>query len=433
MSGRSLEGEKTPAETGAEKREEPRVLDPRESAPADGAEKSVSKGKQSIRQILLVDPSPALRPALLKCKPQQGSASVVYAATLDEARRLIQTAGRIDLAILPQGTDNDGLEFVRELSESDAATACVLLTSTPDFDFAQQAMRLSVSDLIVRPALNAALDDAWLTTTAARVSEALDRQWSSRERKTRIRKLKKLCRRLNDARLEVTEQVDILCNDLVTAYQELATQMQNMTNTAGYREAIGDELDLEAVLRKTLEYILQQAGPCNAAVFLPSSADEFSLGGYVNYDCTKESADMLLQHLADVLAPGVAKLEDGDLIHATDNGTLARLIGDDWNYLADCHLLALPACHDGEALAVVALFRDNAQPFTEPAVDALSSIAEQMGTLLARIIRVHHRSMPGFDDVTPGDSYLPPSEWQGYDKLSNPFDDEEEDEDDLSY
>lgn len=409
---------------------------PRDNAKAGGVEKTTRSSKKRTRRVLLVDPSPALRPALEQCQTEHGKVSVVYAATLTEARKLAEGAGRIDLAILqPTMSDGSGLDLARDLKDRDAATAAVVLADVADFDLAQQAMRLGISDVIVKPKVT---DDlaAWVDTTTERVGHALDRQWTDRARTTRIRKLKRLCRKLNDARLEVTEQVDVLCNDLVTAYQELAVQMQNMTHTAGYQEAVGNELDLEAVLRKTLEFIVQQAGPCNAAVFLPSSADEFALGGYVNYDCTKESADMLLEHLADVLAPGIAQQEDA-LLHATDNQTLVEQLGDDWNYLADCHLLALPANHDGEALAVITLFRDSSEPFTEPAIDALSSIAEQMGELLGRIIRVHHRAVPGFDDpisAATDDAFLPSSEWDGYEEQADPFkDNEDEDDDELSF
>ncbi|MEO0475695.1 MAG: GAF domain-containing protein, partial [Planctomycetota bacterium] len=90
-------------------------------------------------------------------------------------------------------------------------------------------------------------------------------------------------------------------------------------------------------------------------------------------------------------------------------------------------LLALPVNHDGEALAVIMLFRDNEQPFTEPAIDAMSSIADQMGDLLGRIIRVHHRAMPEFDEPKADDTYLPPSEWDGYEKDADPFDHDEDD------
>ena len=400
--------------------------DPFESTPAGGVEKPTKPTRaKRARRVLLIDASPELGSAVQRCDTAQGRVAIVSAPTVAEASQQAQDAGRLDLVLIPQTSDGSGLQLAAELKAKDPATAIVMLAQTPDFALAQQAMQIGVADLIIKPSEEQA-DDAWYASIIERVTKVLDRQWADRARMIRVRKLKRLCRKLNDARLEVTEQVDVLCNDLVTAYQELAVQVQNVTQSAGYREAVGQELDLEAVLRKTLEYIIQQAGPCNAAVFLPSSADEFSLGGYVNYDCTKESADMLLQHLADVLAPMVANKGE-EMMHVTDNRALDDLLGDDWNYLADCDLLALPVNHDGEALAVITLFRDNDQPFTAPAIDAMSSIADQMGELLGRIIRVHHRAIPDFDEPKADDTYLPPSEWDGYEKDADPFDHDEDD------
>ncbi|MEM9345542.1 MAG: GAF domain-containing protein [Planctomycetota bacterium] len=403
--------------------------DPLESTPADGVDKPTKPTRtKRARRVLLIGASPELGSAVQRCGAAQGRVAIVSAQSVAEASQQVKDAGRLDLALIPQASDGSGLQLATELKAKDPATAIVMLAPAPDFALAQRAMQIGAADLIIQPT-DAQADDAWYASVVERVTKVLDRQWAERARTIRVRKLRRLCRKLNQARLEVTEQVDVLCNDLVTAYQELAVQVQNATQSAGYREAVGQELDLEAVLRKTLEYIIQQAGPCNAAVFLPSSADEFSLGGYVNYDCTKESADMLLQHLADVLAPAVAEKGE-EIMHVTDNRTLDDLLGDDWNYLADCDLLALPVNHDGEALAVITLFRDNEQPFTEPAIDAMSSIADQMGELLGRIIRVHHRAMPAFDEPKTDDTYLPPSQWDGYDQEADPFD---HDDDELPF
>lgn len=391
------------------------MADPAKSTPPDGLEKSVGQTKTHTRRVLIVDGFSAVDQAILTCTPEHGRTQPVHAKTLADTQRALKDAGKIDLAIIRiDPSDEASFAAVDQVRTSDRATGLVLVTDRPDFALAQRALQLGALDLIVCPT-DSPIDPAWRSATTRRLTAALDRQWIDRRRSTRVRKLKRLCRRLDAARAEVADQVDVLCNDLVTAYQELATQVQGITQTSGYHDAVGEELDLEAVLRKTLEYIVQQAGPCNAAVFLPSSADEFTLGGYVNYDCTKESADMLLEHLADVLAPQIAQRDD-ELLHATDNAELSELIGDDWNYLADCHLLALPASHEGEALAVIALFRDSNQPFTESAIDTLSHISEQMGSLLARIIRVHHRAVPGFDEpmgdpIEPSDTFLPPSQW----------------------
>ncbi|MFK7790157.1 MAG: hypothetical protein AB8C95_11790, partial [Phycisphaeraceae bacterium] len=299
--------------------------DPFKSTPAGGVDKSTKPTTKSARskrarRVLLIDPSKTLGSALQTCKVAQGKLGIININSTQSAQEQIKDAGKLDLAIIPQRADGAGMELARKLKSKDPATAIVILAETPDFALAQQAMQLGVADLIIKPT-DENIDDVWHASVADRVAKVLDRQWADRSRMTRIRKLKRLCRKLNDARLEVAEQVDVLCSDLVTAYQELAVQVQNVSQTAGYRDAVGQELDLEVVLRKTLEYIVQQAGPCNAAVFLPSSADEFSLGGYVNYDCTKESADMLLEHLADVLAPAVANKGE-EMVHVTDNRSL---------------------------------------------------------------------------------------------------------------
>lgn len=395
--------------------------DPLERTPAGGLQKTVTPKR--TRRVLLVAPNNEMQVHLEQAQVEKGHVAVLHASSIKHAQQQIEESGRIDLAIIPQATDGGGLAFASQLKAKDPATATVIIAQAPDFALAQQAMQTGASDIVIQPTQH---DAQWLEQTVERLAAALDRQWTERVRSSRIRKLKRLCRKLNDARLEVTEQVDVLCNDLVTAYQELAVQVQNVTQTAGYRDVVGEDLDLEAVLRKTLEYIIQQVGPCNAAVFLPCSADEFSLGGYVNYNCTKDSADMLLEHLSDVLAPIVAD-QGPEILHVTDNRSLDELLGDDWNYLADCDLLALPVNHDGEALAVLTLFRDNEEPFTESAIDAMSSIADQMGELLGRIIRVHHRSMPDMTPPSVNETFLPPSEWDGYEKDADPFDEEDDD------
>lgn len=386
------------------------------------------------RRVLLVDRTPALRSVLEQAPADQGRVSVLYAATLAQARELVEQQGPIDVAVIePDLADGSGLDFAAQLQQGKSATQTVVVSSSTDFLQAQRAMRAGASDYILRPAATDNLDDIALSVMSIagdltdRVMAALHRQQQGREQARRVRRLKKLCRRLNDARQEVSDQVDVLCNDLVTAYQELAQQMQHLSTTTDLTEVISDELDLEVLLRKTLEHLIKKAGPCNAAIFLPSTVDEFSLGGYVNYNCTKDSADMLLEHLADVLAPRIADHSDEPVMHITNNHTMTELLGDDWNYLADCHLLSFACTHEGEALAVVALFRDDSEPFAASMVDTAETLGQMMGQQLAKIIRIHHRGMDDvpFDNSGKEGTYLPPSEWDGYEREADPFDDDD--------
>ncbi len=337
-------------------------------------------------RVLLVEPESKVRRTLSQSIAGE-QLTVVEADSLAAARKQLASTS-VDLALIdPTLPDGSGMQLARELAASRRQTQTIVISGEPSLEQAIDAIRAGVADFIVKP-----LD---MRDLNERVRQAMDRQRRDEQREQRNRRLRRLCRKLNEARQEVTEQVDVLCNDLVTAYQELASQMQTVARTSEYAGLIRDELDLEGLLRKTLEFLVQKAGPTNAAIFLPSNADEYTLGGYVNYDCTADSADVLLQHLADVVAPLMTDCRE--TVHITDNETLRKWIGDDHAYLADSHVLAFTSMHQNETLAVLVLFRDGAMPFSAELVESLGALAPMMGDYLARIIRIHHRHVPDFE------------------------------------
>ncbi|MEM6551749.1 MAG: response regulator [Planctomycetota bacterium] len=390
-------------------------------SPTDPA--AVAPSRRPAR-VLVVDRDTRV-PALLRdCRPAGQTLDIIQAGSLAVARDLIDKQ-RIDLAIIePAMPDGDGYELAAELADapspSKPAVATLIAGSTADFDAARRALAAGAADFLVKPELTT-------NELTDRLAHTLAKQRKDAKLARRVRRLKKLCKRLNDARLEVAGQVDTLCNDLVTAYQELAVQMKGVVDeTRTVEDVLSDELDLEQVIRKTLEWLVGQSGPSNAAVFLPCSMDEFSLGGYVNHDCTAESADMLLQHLADVLAPKVADRDQ--LIHLKDNASIEQWIGDDAAYLADSEVLAFAARTDDESLAVLCLFRDAEQPYPEDVVQACRALAPILGETLSRLIRIHHRHLPDpalFDTELTQPDYddWGTAEWSADDDL--PFDEDD--------
>lgn len=366
-----------------------------------------NKARRRTCRVLLVEASPAHRSALESCGTSHRPMSVVHAPTLTEARKYLADHA-VDLAVItPQLPDGSGFDLTAELSRMSHTTAKIVISGTADFSKAQQALRAGADDYLVEGVAPEEL--------SARVAEALDRKTRDKAHVQRVERLRRLCKKLNAAREEVSKQVDVLCNDLVTAYQELACQMQNVVQTSEFDGVVKDELDLEVLLRKTLEHLMAKLGPANAAIFLPATMDEYSLGGYVNYDCTKEAADMLLEQLADSLAPRIAAHED--MVHLTQREAIERWIGPEAGSLGDCELLAVPCMNEDECLAVLVLFRDVDQPFSEEHLDRVSSLAPMLGESLEKIIRVHHRSLfqPG-DDTGYGESYGDQA-----DESDNPF------------
>lgn len=225
-----------------------------------------------------------------------------------------------------------------------------------------------------------------------RIVSAAARAREQRRQRGRIVKLKRMCRRLNTARERVARQVDTLCTDLVQAYQELADQMNQVTTATEFKGLIRNELDIESLLRTTLEFVLGRSGPTNAAIFLPTTSGDYSLGAYVNYDCPKDTVDILLDQLANQVAPRFEHLPG--LTVLTDRRELDRYIGDDAQWLEGSGVAAMACRHGGETLAIFMLFRDRRNPYSDGLLEQVRTIGDLFAMQLARVIHIHHRHLP---------------------------------------
>lgn len=345
-------------------------------------------------QVLVVDTEVGMLGMIRNSIPDR-PVSIKRVKSLAEARQVL-ASNPIDLAVVrDELPDGQGLELVAELEAkktnhpNQTPTHSIVVGETPTAEQALEALRAGVSDFIDT---SAELDLAALNL---RVQEVLAKQEQDKKQIKKIKRLRRTCKKLSAAKTEVSEQVDVLCNDLVTAYQELAGQVHQVMHSSEFGTLIKEELDFEQVLRKTLEYVVEKVGPTNAAIFLPSSMDEYSLGGYVNYDCTQEGADILLQHLADAVAPQIAEKED--LVYIADDRTMQHYVGEEFSFMQGNHLVALRCRHEDETLAVLVLFRDGRMPFDEDTQETCIAVSPILGETLARVIRVHHRALPEID------------------------------------
>lgn len=304
---------------------------------------------------------------------------------VDEARRRISRSDRpkLDLLLIDE-TLPEAHELARYLSIEHPAIAIVMVADNPELSSAIDAMRSGAADLID---LAGGSDGA-----QAPILSALNRARIARQREERTQRLRKVCKKLNSARHEVTSQVSDMCNDLVDAYRELSGEIDKLSISGEFNGIIRQELEIESLLRVVLEFILAKSGPTNAAIFLPASGHEYSLGAYVNADLPKSSVDPLLDHLADVLAP---RFENRPGVHRYETRRdVHRLLGEDAHWLPDQTMLAFPCHHDEECLAIVTLFRDDHEPFSPEVVQILETISGLFSRQLARIIHVHHRHLP---------------------------------------
>ncbi len=346
--------------------------------------------------VLIVDDEPDIREMLgdlLNGQPVQ----IHTAANLDEAREIALTQS-IDLALVDiKLPDGDGMDLAQELHNRDPEMQSIVMTGKPSLKRAVEAMRLGSCDFVSKP-----LDINEINTCVLR---ALQRRVDGNKSQARVMRLKKLCRKLNRARHEVTQQVDILCNDLVTAYQELAGQMKHVQVTSQFKAILDQELDLEQVLRRVLEFVLQHIGSTNAVIFLPGTSGGYTTGGYINYSFDKETASVLLGHLADVAAPRIADAEE--LFHLTGNDEIHSWLSDDSAWLENCHVVGLPCRKGEETMAALLLFRDNGEPFDAEALESLGAVGPVLAAHLSRVIGIHHRLSDHMKEEDKGDDALP--------------------------
>ncbi|QYK47847.1 MAG: hypothetical protein KF838_13780 [Phycisphaeraceae bacterium] len=373
----------------------------RESAPTDAPAPRFPEAPVSAPQPLSLCPVPARVLVVGNAETRRSvieriSGLVIRCAGATDAADAGSQLGdqTFDLVLIITG---DGWTQVAESvrsSGSDAAIVAVAPTSSDaSLELAISAMQAGAADLLDA---GAPADEI-----ATRMRSALQRARKSQHDRERIERLRKLCKHLNHARQEVSKQVGSLCSDMATAYQELADRMTHVATASEFNGLIRQELDLESLLRVALEYVLAKTGPTNAAVFLPATSGEYTLGAYVNYDSPRETAEVLLDHLAGVIAPRFESCTR--LVHISRPAELHEALGDKATWIGDSELIVLPCVHDGECLAVTALFRDRRAPFPDTLMPLLQCVSEQFGRQLARVIHVHHRHLPKHKWGSPGD------------------------------
>lgn len=350
--------------------------------------------KQDLTLVLLSD-NAAVTNAVAAALSHR-DVTLVSADSIAEVGEAV-TRHRADLAMIDVRLLDQGAQTIVQNLVSAASCPIALISETPNLEQALGAFQLGAIDFLVGPFAGEGFSPAGFQQ---RLERCLRRSLSGHVQEQRLRKLKHVCRDLNSARREMTQQLDSLCNDMVSAYHGLAQQMTQVTLASEFQAMVRQELDIESCLRSVLEFILSVSGPTNAAVFLPSNQLDFSLGAYVNYDLPRDSLDVLLDHLADVI-PGRVHDDMRVLEHAS-NEALRAWLGDDAAWIEDSHLITFTCRHEEECLAVVVLFRDQTHPFASELTEKMATIAPIFGGQLARIIRVHNRI---------GDDH----DWHGFD------------------
>lgn len=353
-------------------------------------------------RVLVVDDEPTLFEMISDTVGREVNCRLVSARDLGEARRILETQ-RIELVVadvhLPDG---DGMSLLPLLREKHPEASAIVITGDPTIERAISAIRAGALDFVPKP-----FDITHLTD---RVRKALVRQAHAARREKRLDRLRDAVRRLNEARKVVSRKVDLLCNDLVTAYGELSKQFDGVRTQEGFRRHIEKAGDLEQMLCHTMDWLLRELGYSNIAIWLAAESDDFQLGAYMKY--TVAGDRKLTEALRNGLVP--MTLRKG-MVHFGPDEAEDLLTPQEFTLLEGQSVMSVNCTYLAESLAVVTLFRDDDRPFTDEDADILRGISTVFGSLLAGIVREQEEFQAdvekeyGDDDTTSGAS--PDSDW----------------------
>jgi FixJ family two-component response regulator len=332
-----------------------------------------SKTTQQPR-VLIVDDEPALVDLIhevvggLQCK-------ITVARTLAQAKKLLK-GNTFELMLADVNLpDGDGTTLLSVLQRHQPTARAIVITGAPSVDGAITALRGGAVDFLPKPFNNDHLVE--------RVRKALQRQSLLAKQEKRLVRLRDAVKRLGVARRLVSKKVDLLCNDLVSAYGELSKQLDVVRTQEAFRKTIEQSKDLEQLLCHTMDWLLRQVGYANVALWLAGEdGAEFQLGAYMKYTIAGD------EPVINAMKNGLLEttVRDG-FMHIKGDELRTHLEPIEHQMLVGQDILTMSCTYLGEPLAAIVFFRDAASPFNENDEATLKAIAPIFATALATVVR----------------------------------------------
>lgn len=335
------------------------------------------RGKGTPRRVLLAMSDAASRESWTARIAAAGF-EVRAVPTLAEARRLLSAAEFAAMLV------DQSLQTTLCKARQGSGPQVILLAESPDPAAMIEAFRQGTGDIFLPD-----IDDK---TLRERLERAAARSAADREATESTRRLRHMCRKLTEAVHESEERIDSLSRDVAKLAEDATARISEAALAAEFRTLLSQELDVEALLRTALQYLLKKTGPTNAAVFLPDAEQHFSLGAYVNYDCQREAADLLLEHVCGSICPHLCNEES--IIRFEDGDELAELLGEQAAIIKGRDVIAFRCAHHARTFAILLLFRDRNEAFGDDLPSVLETLRPIFAAQLESILRVHHRARP---------------------------------------
>lgn len=325
-------------------------------------------------RVLIVEDEPSLVEVVHDILQREMGATVISASNFDEAKQVLAKQ-RVDLVITDVNLpDGNGMNLLPALRQHSPTATAIVITGAPSIDGAISAIRSGAVDFVPKPFGTTQLLD--------HVRKALDRQALAAREERRFDRLREAVKRLNASRRTISKKVDLLCNDLVTAYGELSRQLDGVRTQEGFRKYVESAKDLEQLLCHAMDWLLRQMGYSNVAVWLSAEDGDFQLGAYMKYTAAGEP--ILTDAMKRVILPMAVR---DTLVHVNGDDLRDKFTPQEASFFKGQDILAVNCTYLGDSLAAMVFFRDARSAFDEEFEALLKAVSPIFAVALASVVR----------------------------------------------
>lgn len=368
---------------------------------ATASKKSVVKTQPVV---LIVDDERDIIELVDDCLRRELNAHVFHATSKSEAEKILESE-TVNLVIADSRLpDGDGAKLIDTLQDRQPQARAIVISGYGSIDTSIAAFRKGAIDFLPKPFNANQLID--------RVSKAVKFQELTVRNEKRLLRLKSAVKKLNKARRTVSKRVDLLCNDLVGAYGDLARQFEDVRVRENFRHTVDASADLEQMLCHTMDWLLRQSGYTNIAIYLSGDDGSFELGAFMKYTIAGSKP------LTDAIRHGILEtVVRDDFVHWTDRESSELLTDAEMTHLKGQTLMGVNATYLGESLGTIIMFRDGKSPFSSEDAAVLRTIAPVFAHALTNLARREDGDQKWIEEPGEDEQAWPE------DNVDEPFDD----------
>jgi len=308
--------------------------------------------------------------------------SVVHAGTMKAAEIALEQ-GTYGLIVVDCDTNNSIVELIAEFTS-------LLSPKTPTVGFTTSRSQTLVMDMMRNGASDVFCLPRDLGVVKDRIELVMSKISVSQLETKKSDEIQRLYDEVHTAHGAAVEEIESLSHTLANSQCEQDQKLRLVAMAAEFRTLVSQELEVECMLRTSLEYLLHRLGPTNAAVYVREGDVGWGIGAYINYDRQGENYSEFLQTLGEQVCTTVS--QEKTLRVFTDGTSFTNWIDTEELNFEGNEVVTI-GCFDGDkCMAIIVFFRSDSKRFDNESLKIVETISPLFGTQLGSILKIHRRA-----------------------------------------